>query len=66
LACYDERAAGGECSLRVCASKMAERVHKYAEVHSLDARSNTEKDAMLRSQQDELSRLRAQLTGPGR
>ena len=50
----------------VCARTMAERLHKYAEVHSLDSRANTEKDAALRSQQDELSRLRAQLTGPGR
>lgn len=45
---------------------LAERLHKYSEVQALDARSNSEKDAMLRSQQDEISRLRTQLAGPAR
>ena len=40
---------------------LKERLQKYSEVHVLDARSNNEKDSMVRSLQDEIARLRNQM-----
>ena len=41
---------------------LKEQLQKYSEVHALDARSNNEKDSMVRSLQDEIARLRNQMT----
>ena len=37
-----------------------ERVQEYSDVHALDQRSNTEKDLMVRTLQEEISRVKAE------